>query len=80
MENDVIKIRIDRIEENLIIAFSASGKRFAFENCYSDINEGDICNAVISNDGEVLSVVPDKKATFIKKEGLRARLKRLFSK
>ena len=80
MENDIVKIKIDRIEENSAIAFSDNGRKFLFTSDGTEVRENDICNAVIDSDGKIISINVAKEETFTKKQGLKERLKKLFSK
>ena len=80
MENQIVKIKIDRIEENTVIAFSDCGKKFVFPNGIFNVRENDICNAVINDNGTVLSIEVDKEETANKKQSLMLKLKKLFAK
>lgn len=80
MENEVVKIKVDRIEENIVTTFSDSGKKFVFPSGIFNVRENDICNAVINDNGEILSIEVDNEETANKKQSLMSRLKKLFTK
>ena len=80
MENDTVKIKIDRIEENIVTAFSDDGKIFLFPRNGTEVHENDICYAVIGSDGKIVSITVQNEETVAKKQSLKERLKKLFSK
>ena len=73
-----IKLCVDRIEKNIIIAFSRDGSKFCFSNAGYSINESDIILAMINDNGEIVDIKPLPSDTEKIKVPLSERLKKLF--
>lgn len=80
MSTEIKKLRVDRIEEGIVIAFSDDGKEYTMCEKIADIKESDIINAAVNENGEVVSVEICKEETDAKKSELKSKLKSLFTK
>ncbi|MBQ4150888.1 MAG: DUF3006 family protein [Clostridia bacterium] len=74
------KLQIDRIEEEIAVAFSKDGKKYIIKSFDNAFCEGDIINATIDESGNVASFEVLSEETSLKKSTLLERLKKLFKK
>ncbi len=75
-----IVLHIDRIEENIIVAFSDDGKKFSFAKPDINIKESDIVLATVNQNGEVVNIKPMIDESKQIKTSLSEKLKKLFKK
>ena len=73
-----IKLYVDRIEENKIIAFDDDRKEHILQEHVSGICESDILEVQIDENNNVCVIKVLKEETKRKKQNLLSRLKRLF--
>ena len=51
-----ITLCVDRIEENIVVAFSDDGTAFNFQKSDYNVSEGDKISATINDSGEIINV------------------------
>ena len=74
------KLFIDRIEENVVIAFDDNNVKYTFRLNDNSLCESDIILAKITKSGELESIKVLKEETSLKKSSIFFRLQRLFKK
>ncbi len=80
MYTECKKLRVDRIEEGIAVAFSEDGTEYRIPQEFAAVQESDILMATIHENGEVTTVEVLREETQEKKQRLRSRLKKLFNK
>lgn len=75
-----ITLHVDRIEEDIVVAFADSGTKFSFKKADFDIKESDVIIATFNEKGEAIDIKVSKNETAKIKLSLRERLKKLFNK
>lgn len=80
MHSETKKLRIDRIEEGVVIAFAENGKEYTLSPSLCAMRESDILLATLDEKDTVIAAEVLKQETEEKKKTLRARLKNLFGK
>ena len=74
------KLRIDRIEEGIVIAFSEREEEFHFPLELAYVKENDVCDAVIDEEGKVISLTVSANETTDAKSRIQSKLSKLFNK
>ena len=74
------KLKIDRIEEGIVIAFSDDGEEYHFSQRLANVHENDVCDAVINSDSKVVSLAINNRETQCNKDRVRNKLNKLFTK
>lgn len=80
METENKKMRVDRIEEGLAVAYTDDGQEYTIRREIADLKENDLIMATVSESGEIVAAEVLETETAAKKEELRSRLKNLFNK
>ena len=80
MYTECKKLRVDRIEEGIAVAFSEDGTEYRIPQELAAVRESDILMATIHENSEIAAIEVLPKETAAKKSALRSRLKKLFNK
>ena len=81
MDTEIKKLRVDRIENGIIIAFSDDGKKYTMPQTDGNtIEESHIIRATINKYDYIISAEVLNEETITKKNLLIAKLKKLFTK
>ncbi len=78
--NTFTKLKIDRIEEGIAIAFSNEGEEYHFSQKFANVRENDICDAIINDEGKVISLSVNSQETKRIRDRMHAKLNKLFNK
>ena len=78
--NTFAKLKIDRIEEGIAIAFSNEGEEYHFPQKFANVRENDICDAIFNDEGKVISLSVNNQETQRSRDRLQTKLNKLFNK
>ena len=75
-----MELRVDRIENEIAVAYSDTGREYRFTKEPKELRDGDIILATIGKDGKITAVeILGDKTAQVKAE-LQSRLHKLFKK
>lgn len=80
MHTETKKLRIDRIEEGIAVAFADDGKQYSLSPALCTMRESDILLVTLDTSDTVIAAEVLQKETEAEKDALRVRLKNLFHK
>lgn len=80
MNTEKKELRVDRIEEGLVIAYDANGNEYCMCERIADIQESDILLADVNKDEQVVAVEVQREKMAVQTKTLTNRLKKLFDK
>lgn len=80
MNTKTKELRIDRIEENIAIAYDSANNEFSLCKSEFNLSEGDIIEATFSDTKTIVSVIVKAEKTAKEKDLLVTRLSKLFNK
>lgn len=80
MEAESKKMRVDRIEEGLAVAYTDDGKEYILRENIADLKESDIIIATADENGNVIKVQVQREETENVKQTMKNRLQNLFNK
>ena len=78
--NTFTKLKIDRIEEGIAVAFSSEGNEYHFPQSFANVRENDVCDAIINDEGKVVSLSVNNRETQLNSDRMRTKLNKLFNK
>ncbi|MBQ4599310.1 MAG: DUF3006 domain-containing protein [Clostridia bacterium] len=80
MEAESKKMRVDRIEEGLAVAYTDDGKEYILRENIANLKESDIIMATADENGNVIKVQVQREETENVKQTMKNRLQNLFNK
>ena len=80
MNTKTKELRVDRIEENIAVAYDSDNNEYTFFKTDFFVSEGDIIDAVFDDAETIVKVTVKAEQTLNEKELLKARLSNLFKK
>ena len=80
METENKKMRVDRIEEGLAVAYTDDGQEYILRKEIAYLKENDILLADIDQNGNVVNVQVRREETEKAKQTIKNRLQNLFNK
>lgn len=80
MNTKTKELRIDRTEENIVVALDKGGKEYFFSKEVFPVSECDIIEVIFDDNENIIDVTVKTEETAKAKEQLKTRLANLFKK